>query len=64
MKSIYLTQNNRVLCFTHSVQEIITFLEIMDMVIVKVQDRGNDTYIMEVHQKWNLLKIAYQEKCH
>ena len=49
MKSIYLTQNNRVLCFTHSVQEIITFLEIMDMVIVKVQDRGNDTYIMEVH---------------
>lgn len=49
MKSIYLTQDNRVLCFTHSVEEIITFLDVMDMVIIKVQDRGNDTYIMEVH---------------
>lgn len=49
MKSIYLTQDNRVLCFTHSVQEVITFLDVMDMVIIKVQDRGNDTYIMEVH---------------
>lgn len=49
MKSIYLTQNNRVLCFTHSIEDVLTFLDVMDMVIIKVQDRGNDTYIMEVH---------------
>lgn len=49
MKNIYLTQNNRVLCFTHSIDDVLAFLDVMEMVIIGIQIRRADTIIMEVH---------------